>query len=309
MSRPCENAILVMLLLATCSVAWGETAPGEPGPVPLCWKGFKEARFLREVYEKKHGNQQLKRRASAPILLLRFKRYDEANHWQQYDVIEIAPAVQSLPPQTKPTYTEQIATLGDPWMFGVVSQPGEADIGFRLNRFMHDFPAVPVLPRGTLKEGDQWRVKVPPVPLGRGQLSDPRKGHSWLRQQWTDTVQLDGYRCARIEYSIRESGRAGGDLRETFKSAHMVTVEVQGEVYFALEEGIPVLERSSSSAEVSDPEGTVLYSRQMRKRLLLVCREPLKQGQIPPMTEWNYSYRLGQEMAEPAYRQPKARSE
>ncbi len=294
-----------MLIVGLCAPCLG--AADQPKPAPLRWRGFREARFLREVSQRKDHAEGFTPLDEPPILILRFE--GEASQWQRYGVTEARPTAESSPPRREPTYAAEISAMGNPAMFGVVTELGESDIAFPVNGFMRSFSSVPVLPPGTLTEGDDWRIKVPPIPMGRNETREPRLQYSWLQQHWTDTPTIDGYRCARIEYSICETAEATAELRDIYRNANSAEVEIAGEVYFAIEEGIPVLEFCTLSEKVIDAEGKLLHFEQMRKHLLLVSRTPFPQGHARPMPKWNPTYQLGQQETMPARAQPSSGNE
>jgi len=140
-------------------------------------------------------------------------------------------------------------------------------------------------------------MKVPPVAYSPDQLKKPLKPHVLLRQQWTDTLIVDGYNCAKIEYSVHDSGRADvpgiGIVESNFR--------LDGTVYFAIEEGIPVFEQCRYSVGLGSATLPEEHRETVRwhKYMVLVCRKPFGLEESPPLPDPKYEYSPPDELGEP----------
>jgi hypothetical protein len=147
-------------------------------------------------------------------------------------------------------------------------------------------PFLPVFPeRGDkLKVGHKWKMKVPPIVYSEEQALKPPKEHAILRQEWLETVDLNGFVCARISYQI-EDGRADG------LGAADGSFSMTGVVYFAIPEGIVVMDTAQVDASLM--VDTDLVRRRWLKNHLLMHYEPLeaKDRKEHERKTWRYKYR------------------
>ena len=70
--------------------------------------------------------------------------------------------------------------------------------------FLSGVSYLPVFPERSdkLKVGHKWQMKVPPIVYSEEQTLKPPKEHAILRQEWLETVDLNGFLCAKISYQI-----------------------------------------------------------------------------------------------------------
>jgi len=235
-------------------------------------------------------------------MIVRYRGYEPELKCDEYRVSFLGPVFEPghLPAFDRDNDRKRISKVGDPDMFGVRKQEErkwdkDYTTTLRLLEFLHQFPSVPIFP-GTAspKRGDRWETKVPPVPFSQEQLFAPLKEHSVLEQHWTDTVAIGPYKCAKITYQLEDTGR--GVYDEALATG---TVNLDGVVYFALEEGIPVLEKCTVDVSFRGISGHKVESRTYRKFLLLIDYEPLADQDSPPLPDPHYEYQPPQAISKP----------
>ena len=169
-------------------------------PTKLRWKSFKEARYFRRmVKERTVSGEGVKQDTKhKDILILRYRDYDPEKRWQVYQFGDVV-ASQEVPEFDSMKFKTEISAVGNPYLFRVLSEEDKMDVvepsTFPTSWFLRQPHWVPLLPEETeLREGDHWEMKVPPVAYSLAQKEKPLKPHVLLRQRWTDTVILDGYK-------------------------------------------------------------------------------------------------------------------
>lgn len=158
------------------------------------------------------------------------------------------------------------------------------------------FPLLPVFPgkdKAPTKVGDSWSMKVLPFAHYPGHYRKPHAPFALIEQKWEETLDFEGYRCARISFVYRDRWTFDQDaqdaLEEAGLDARMVGKEYivvwSGNVFFAIDEGIVVGEDASVEYQSGNPHTRV---RLRSKRLLIDCTDqPIGHDQIS-ITDWEY---------------------
>ena len=133
---------------------------------------------------------------------------------------------------------------------------GEVSDGISHETILDIFPPLPWFPvaKNAPSVGDAWQVKVPAFVFLPLQRRRPHAPHAVLKQVWKETVDYEGYRCAKIDYSyedaytVEEAALASlpawlhADCREM--AGISIGVSWSGTVFFAIDGGVVVADRA-----------------------------------------------------------------
>jgi hypothetical protein len=254
------------------------------------------------------------------ILRVRFARQsqDELLPWI-VNVHEYLPGKSVQPRRDKPlgfwahSGTVFLGRQGAAWMFG--HRPAQTPVP-RFPSVLYDHFRLPVLlipvfpvEKSKVALGKEWTVLAPPPVYCASHCVKPPAEHVSLKQKWEKTVTLDGYKCAKIsfEYSHRWKGDQNGlkklsDIEQAWLGSRFPLQSAgeplkkgempnwywkwTGVVYFAIEEGVVVMEQSS--VDLSDTRCRDVF----RQNTQLLAVEALgdAENKLSKQPQWNYRY-------------------
>lgn len=156
-------------------------------------------------------------------------------------------------------------------------------------------PAFPIQAEAPGKVGDEWALNVPAVAYFPFQLEHPREGPMLLKQKWEETVEYEGYRCARISFAYKDQWVFDKSARCALNAMGMdldwidrtLTFEWSGNVYFAIDEGIVIGEESQVMYSRGDPDAEVPVGRKVQ-RLLISHRRSDAAAEPLRTTDWRW---------------------
>jgi len=157
-----------------------------------------------------------------------------------------------------------------------------------------DFPPfVPVLPESSqkLRVGSRWEMKVPPFPHALSDTRNPSKKHVVLRQRWLSIENVNGFECAKISYEIKDQGTVK-DARFV-DMATEVSISISGIVYFALQEGLVVMDTNRVETSLSAKGRKEQQKTRKERNLILMQHTPLGEEaeEQAPREPWRYRFR------------------
>ena len=130
-------------------------------------------------------------------------------------------------------------------------------------------------------------------------MLEPPKKFSVVKQKWIKNEEVNGYRCAKISFSIKDQWhkpRRLGEDKDIGDREFPIGVwrfSVTGVVYFAIEEGIVVMETSRIDMSFTEKGGSKPKEQWLwEKNLILLHYEPLteKIGDDVKRKVWRYTW-------------------